>query len=74
MLVCMFVFVCVCIYIYIGVRIAWSVQRLATDWTVRDRIPVGVRFSTPVQPALEPTQPLVEWVTGLFAGVKTAQA
>ena len=27
-------------------RIAQSVQRLTTDWTVRDRIQVGTRFSS----------------------------
>ena len=26
-------------------RVAQSVQRLTTGWTVRDRIPVGTRFS-----------------------------
>ena len=29
---------------YVG-RVAQSVQRLTTGWTVRDRIPVGTRFS-----------------------------
>jgi len=29
--------------------IAQSVQRLATGWTVRGSIPVGARFSAPVQ-------------------------
>ena len=31
-------------YIVVG-RVAQSVQRLTTGWTVRDRIPVGTRFS-----------------------------
>jgi hypothetical protein len=34
--------------IFVG-RVAQLVQRLATGWTVRDRIPVGVIFSAPVQ-------------------------
>ena len=28
---------------YVG-RVAQSIKRLATGWTVRDRIPVGTRF------------------------------
>ena len=37
--------------------IALSVQRLATGWTVRDRIPMGRRdFPQPSTPALGPTQ------------------
>ena len=67
-------YVCMCVCVCVGVRIAWSVQRLATDWTVRGSNSGGVRFSIPVQPALGPTQPLVEWVTGLFAGGKGTRA
>jgi len=33
------------IYIYIVGWVAQSLQRLTTGWTVRDRIPVGTRFS-----------------------------
>jgi len=32
------------IYMFVG-RVAQSVWRLTTGWTVRDRIPVGTRFS-----------------------------
>jgi len=28
-------------------RLAQSVQRLTTGWTVRDRIPMGTKFSAP---------------------------
>ena len=38
-----FIFVTYC-PIFVG-RVAQSVQRLTTGWTVRDRIPVGTRFS-----------------------------
>jgi hypothetical protein len=37
------------IYIYCLGRIAQSVQRLATNWTVRASNPGGARFSTPIQ-------------------------
>jgi hypothetical protein len=30
-----YIYIYLFIYLFIGVRIAWSVQRLATDWTVR---------------------------------------
>ena len=33
-----------------------------------DRIPVGARFSAPVQTALEPNQPPIQWVPGLSRG------
>jgi hypothetical protein len=40
-----------------------------------DRIPVGARFSARVHTGtLGPTQPLIQWVLGLFPGRKTAGA
>ena len=33
-----------------------------------DRIPVGARFSAPVQTGPGPTQPPVQWVPGLSRG------
>jgi hypothetical protein len=49
--------------------IVQSVQRLATGWTVRDRIPVGARFSAPVQngPGAHPASYTMG--TGSFPGV-----
>jgi len=38
-----------------------------------DRIPVGARFSSPVQTGLVPTQPPVQWVPGLSPGVKSGR-
>jgi len=35
-----------------------------------DPIPVAARFLAPVTPALEPTQPPVQWVPGLLPRVK----
>jgi hypothetical protein len=37
-----------------------------------DRISVGARFSIPVETALGPTQPPIQWVPGLFSGGKAA--
>ena len=53
-------------YIYI----AQSVQRLTTGWTVRDRIPMGTRFSTPFEtgPGAHPAPCTMG--TGSFPGVK----
>ena len=59
-----------------GVRIVPSVQRLATDWTVRDRIPVwgeGEIFSNrPDQPWDPPSFLYNEY--RVFPGVKAAGA
>ena len=53
--------------------IAQSVQRLATGWTVRGSNRGGGRdFPYPSIPALQPTQPPIQWVTDLFRGGKAA--
>jgi len=51
-------------------RVAQSVQRKATGWTVRDRIPVGTRFSALVQtcPGAHPTSCTMD--TGSFPGIQ----
>jgi len=56
--------------------IAQTVQRLATDWTVRGSNPGGgTRFSPPVQTGPGPSQPpAVQWRPSLFLGDKAAGA
>ena len=56
-------------YIYVG-RLAQSVWQLTTGWTVRDRIPVGMRFPTPIQtgPGAHPAS--CKMGTRCFPGVK----
>jgi len=53
-----------------GAGILQSVERLATDWTVRGSIQVGTRFSAPVQtdPGAHPASYTMG--TGSFQGVK----
>ena len=51
-------------------RVAQSVYRLTTRWTVRDRIPAWMRFSAPLQtdPGAHPASCKMD--TGSFPGVK----
>jgi len=44
-------------------------MRLATTWTVSFQVPAGAGkgsfiFATATRPALGPTQPLIQWVSG----------
>ena len=56
-------------------RIAQSVERLATGWTVLGIESLcGRNFSHPSRPALGPNHPPARWTPGLFAGGKTAGA
>jgi hypothetical protein len=56
--------------IYMWAGIAQSVWRLATGRTVRDRIPVGARFSAPVHTHAGANPPSCIMGTGSFPGVK----
>jgi len=48
-----------------------SVQLLATIWTCWVLNPRrGEIFHTPPRPALEPTQPPIQWTPGLTSGVR----
>jgi hypothetical protein len=60
---------CIIILLSLSKRtgIAQSVQRPATDWTVRGSIPSEARYS---RPALEHTQPPTQWVSDFFPGDK----
>ena len=61
------------IYTLVG-RVAQSVQRLSTGWTVRGSNSGGGRdFLHLSRPALGPTQPPVQWVPGLSQGVKSGR-
>jgi hypothetical protein len=51
-------------------RVAQSVQRLTTGWTVRGSNPGGARFSTPVQTGHRAHAPSCTMGTGSFPGVK----
>jgi hypothetical protein len=49
-------------------RVAQSVKRLTTGWTVRGSNPCGGEIFRTSRPALGPTQPSVQWVPGLSRG------
>ena len=51
-------------------RVAQSVQRLPTGWTVRRSNPGGARFSAPVQTGLEAHPASCTMCTGSFPGVR----
>jgi hypothetical protein len=57
----------------------WSGSRSRYGYSLRVgrsgvRMPVGRYFLHPPRPALEPVQPLVQWLSGLFPGIKAAGA
>ena len=54
---CAFECVCVCVCVCVC-RVAQSVLRLTRGWTVRDRIPVGTRFSALPDRPWGPPSPL----------------
>jgi len=41
---------------------------MTTGWTVRNRIPVGTRFSARPDRPPEPIEPPVKWVPGISRG------
>ena len=55
-------------------RVAQSVKRLATGWTVGDRIPVEARFSAPVQTGPGANPASCTMGTGSFLGVNSGRS
>ena len=54
-------------------RVAQSVKRLSTGWTVRGSNPGGARFSAPVQTGPEAHPASCTMGTGSFPGVRCCQ-
>jgi hypothetical protein len=55
-------------------RIAQSVERLPTGWTVRESNPGGARFSAPIKSGPEAQPASCTMGTGFFPGVEEAGA
>ena len=63
---CIYIYVCVCVCV-------WAGQLRRYSWTVRDRIPVGTRFSAPFQTVPEAHPAFCKMGTGSFPAVKCSR-
>jgi len=57
-------------YWTLRITYCWCAVIESMLWRSGDRIPVGARFSAPIQTSLGSTQPPLQWVLGLSRGVK----